>query len=108
MEENEKTVEKKKRPTAHEAAIELLEKSPEIYFDTLYSMYMMGVVVPREAIRGLQRAFINAGVKLGGQRSSMLGIVRVLQEQLDEEADEKDGGEEVKIAHVVEFDEGGR
>lgn len=56
--------EKKKKPIAHERAIELLKKDPIRFFDTLVELYKDGTVVPEENATDLVSAFLDAQIAI--------------------------------------------
>jgi hypothetical protein len=55
---------KKKRPTAHEKAIELLNRDPGLHFATIATIYGEGTVIPTEAVPALIKAFRHANSRV--------------------------------------------
>lgn len=71
---------KKKRPTAHEKTIELLERDPALHFATIATIYGEGTVVPNEGIPALIEAFRQASSKVPQDLVSS-GLVEELSAQ---------------------------
>lgn len=93
---------KKKRPAAHQVAIELLRENTGAHFSTLEAMYKRGTVVPAKGIPGLIDAFKNAGRIIAGSQAFVKDVIQILHEQ-HVEAKKKGQGEEAK-----EVSEGGK
>ena len=86
---------KKKRPVAHQRAIQLLKEHSVAHFRTLCEMYTPGTVVPTKDIPALIKAFREAGARLGVLRPTAR-VIRALQEQLTEVKEEGEKREKDK------------
>lgn len=80
---------KKKRPVAHQRAIQLLKEDPVTHLRTLCTMYVPGTVVPAKDIPALIKAFKEAGTKLGILKPTVK-VIKALQKQLTEVKKEKE------------------
>jgi len=77
---------KKKRPVAHEVAIELLRKDPLRHIQTLTEMYKAETVVPNKDITKLTIAFQGAKIEIDSEIDK---VVNILKKQLEKSKKEK-------------------